>query len=107
MAVIFCASCHHAPEHRDTLVFLIESSPTNLDPRIGIDAQSEHIQALLFDGLVVRDASYRVAPGIANWDQPDPLTIVFHLRSICISVTVARSPRATSSGPSTPCATER
>jgi peptide/nickel transport system substrate-binding protein len=64
------------------VVFLIESSPTSLDPRIGTDAQSEHIDELLFDGLVVRDASFRVGPGLAErWDEPDPLTIVFHLHA--------------------------
>ena len=63
------------------MVFLIESSPTSLDPRVGVDAQSEHIHELLFDGLVVRDASFRVAPGLAErWEQPDPLTVIFHLR---------------------------
>ena len=30
----------------NTLVMIIESSPTNLDPRVGIDAQSERIQYL-------------------------------------------------------------
>jgi peptide/nickel transport system substrate-binding protein len=70
------------PQTSSEIVFLIETSPTNLDPRIGIDAQSEHIQELLFDGLVVRDAEYRVAPGLAErWEQPDPLTLIFHLRS--------------------------
>jgi peptide/nickel transport system substrate-binding protein len=71
------------PVERDpaTVVFLIESSPTNLDPRIGTDGQSEHIDELLFDGLVVRDANFRVAPGLAeSWNQPDPLTLIFHLR---------------------------
>jgi peptide/nickel transport system substrate-binding protein len=75
------AGCHGRAVGRDTVVFLIETSPTNLDPRIGVDAQSEHIDELLFDGLVVRDANYRVGPGLAeSWEQPDPLTIVFHLR---------------------------
>src|SRR5271170_6552092 len=82
LSLVFCASCHHGSQSHDTLVFLIENSPTNLDPRIGIDAQSEHIQELLFDGLLVRDASYHVAPGLAErWEQPDPLTLIFHLRS--------------------------
>jgi peptide/nickel transport system substrate-binding protein len=67
---------------RNTVVFLIESSPTSLDPRVGTDAQSEHIDELLFDGLVVRDASFRVAPGLAErWEQPDPLTLIFHLHA--------------------------
>ena len=80
MGFILLTSCHSPRSDKGTVVFLIESSPTNLDPRIGTDAQSEHIQELLFDGLVVRDASFRVAPGLAErWDQPDPLTLIFHL----------------------------
>ena len=64
-----------------SVVFLIESSPANLDPRVGTDAQSEHIDELLFDGLVTRDAHYRFAPALAqSWEQPDPRTLVFHLR---------------------------
>jgi peptide/nickel transport system substrate-binding protein len=61
---------------------LIESSPTNLDPRIGTDAQSERIDELLFDGLVERDNNFQPAPGLAErWEHPDPLTWIFHLRS--------------------------
>jgi peptide/nickel transport system substrate-binding protein len=64
------------------VVFLIESSPTSLDPRIGTDAQSEHIDELLFDGLVARDKSFHFTPALAaNWEQPDPLTLIFHLRN--------------------------
>jgi peptide/nickel transport system substrate-binding protein len=80
LSALFVSGCHEPKADKSTVVFLIESSPTNLDPRIGIDAQSEHIDELLFDGLVVRDASFRVAPGLAErWEQPDPLTLVFHL----------------------------
>jgi peptide/nickel transport system substrate-binding protein len=60
---------------------LIESSPTNLDPRIGTDAQSEHIDSLIFDSLVRRDEHFNIAPALAaRWETPDPLTYVFHLR---------------------------
>jgi peptide/nickel transport system substrate-binding protein len=63
------------------VVFLIESSPANLDPRIGTDGQSEHIDELIFDGLVARDASFHFTPALAeSWQQPDSLTLVFHLR---------------------------
>ncbi len=59
---------------------LIESSPTNLDPRIGIDAQSERIDNLIFDDLLSRGDDLNVAPGLAEkWEIPDPLTYVFHL----------------------------
>ncbi len=74
--------CRSAPRDPHTLVFLIESSPTSLDPRIGTDAQAEHIDELLFDGLVQRDQQFRFTPALASsWDQPDPKTFVFHLRS--------------------------
>jgi peptide/nickel transport system substrate-binding protein len=76
------AGCRTAPRDPHTVVFLIESSPTNLDPRIGTDAQSEHIDELIFDGLVERDASFNFRPALAaSWEQPDPRTIVFHLRA--------------------------
>lgn len=61
---------------------LIEFSPSNLDPRVGIDAQSERIDMLLFDSLLRRDEHFNVAPGLAvRWEIPDPLTYVFHLQS--------------------------
>jgi peptide/nickel transport system substrate-binding protein len=64
----------------NTFVMLIESSPTNLDPRIGVDAQSERIDSLIFDDLLTRGDNLNVAPGLAqSWEIPDPLTYVFHL----------------------------
>ena len=61
---------------------LIESSPVNLDPRVGTDEASEHIDALIFDSLVKKDAHFQPQPWLAeSWDQPNPLTYVFHLRS--------------------------
>src|ERR1700751_89934 len=66
----------------DTLVMIIESSPTNLDPRVGIDAQSERIDELIFDALLTRDEHLSVQPGLAErWDVPDPLTYIFHLHA--------------------------
>jgi peptide/nickel transport system substrate-binding protein len=72
-------SCSQAPDP-NTFVMIIESSPTNLDPRVGIDAQSERIDELLFDALLIRDEHLNVQPGLAErWEIPDPLTYVFHL----------------------------
>lgn len=72
-------SCSQAPDP-NTLVMIIESSPTNLDPRVGIDAQSERIGELIFDALLTRDEHLNVAPGLAeHWETPDPLTYVFQL----------------------------
>lgn len=64
-----------------TAVMLIESSPLNLDPRIGTDAQSERIGELIFEGLVRRDDNFELKPRLAeSWEIPDPLTYIFHLR---------------------------
>jgi len=73
-------SCSPAPDP-NTLVMIIESSPTNLDPRVGIDAQSERIDALIFDDLLDRDEHLNVTPALAErWEIPDPLTYIFHIR---------------------------
>jgi peptide/nickel transport system substrate-binding protein len=59
---------------------IIESSPTNLDPRVGLDAQSERIDELLFDTLLTRGPDLNVRPGLAErWEVPDARTYVFHL----------------------------
>jgi peptide/nickel transport system substrate-binding protein len=60
---------------------IIESSPTNLDPRVGTDAQSERIDELIFDALVRRDEHFNLQPWVAeSWEIRDPLTYIFHLR---------------------------
>jgi len=80
-AIVIVGGCHSAERDAGTVVVLIESSPANLDPRVGTDAQSERIDGLLFDGLVTRDAHFNFAPALAErWEQPDPLTLIFHLR---------------------------
>jgi peptide/nickel transport system substrate-binding protein len=81
-ALILLCACKSPQRDPQTVVFLIESSPANLDPRIGTDGQSEHIDELLFDGLVARDASFQFTPALAeSWEQPDPQTLIFHLRT--------------------------
>jgi ABC-type transport system substrate-binding protein len=81
-ALLF-AGCGAARTSADsgTVNFLIEASPTNLDPRIGADSYSEHIDGLIFSSLVARDAQMKVIPDLAeSWETPDPVTYVFHLR---------------------------
>jgi peptide/nickel transport system substrate-binding protein len=76
------AGCTRGRPDPNTVVMVIESSPANLDPRIGTDAQAEHIDALLFDSLVHRDQHFGVQPALAtSWETPDATTWVFHLRS--------------------------
>ncbi len=74
--------CGHGKPDPNTVTMLIESSPTNLDPRIGTDAQSEHIDPLIFDSLVKRNEHFGLDPWLAErWEAPDPTTIVFHLHT--------------------------
>jgi len=79
LALTLSTACSSHPEAK-TLVMLIESSPTNLDPRVGLDGQSERIDNLIFDDLLERDEHLNVKPGLADkWETPDPVTYVFHL----------------------------
>jgi peptide/nickel transport system substrate-binding protein len=79
--LITTLGCHGGARPPGTVVVIIESSPNNLDPRQGTDAQSEHVGALIFDSLVKKDEHYNLEPRLAtSWEQPDPLTWVFHLR---------------------------
>jgi peptide/nickel transport system substrate-binding protein len=81
IALLAISGCRSAQRDPLTVVFLIESSPANLDPRTGTDVQSQRIDALLFDGLLARDAHFQFTPALAErWEQPNPLTLVFHLR---------------------------
>ncbi len=64
-----------------SLTFLIESNPTNLDPRFATDSQSQKIDGLLFGSLLERDDQMNFHGDLADsWATPDPLTYTFHLR---------------------------
>ncbi len=77
--VLFFSACSRKPAP-NTLVMIIESSPTNLDPRVGVDAQSERIDELLFDSLVRRDDHFNLQPWLADrWEIVDSKTYIFHL----------------------------
>jgi len=77
--LVGCQSKRPSPQ---SVTMLIENSPTSLDPRIGVDGQSEHISSLIFDSLVRKNAHFNLDPWIAtSWEIPDPLTYRFHLRT--------------------------
>lgn len=81
-AALSLAACSH-PTHVGTssLTFLIESNPANLDPRFATDAQSQHIDGLIFSSLLERDDQMNLHGDLAeSWELPDPLTYIFHLR---------------------------
>lgn len=80
---LFCLACLSCskPSDPSTVVVLIEFSPNNLDPRVGVDAQSERIDELLFDSLVRKDDHFNLQPSVAErWETPDPQTYIFHIR---------------------------
>jgi peptide/nickel transport system substrate-binding protein len=80
-SLLLLASCSR-PLDPNTLVMMIEFSPTNLDPRVGLDAQSEDIDGLLFDNLLTRGERLNVEPGLAEgWEIPEPKTYIFHLHA--------------------------
>lgn len=74
-------ACNSRKQDPNTLRFLIESSPNNLDVRQGTDAQSERVGGLIYDALVKKDAHFILQPWLAtSWQRPDPLTWIFHIR---------------------------
>ena len=76
------SSCSRSIRNEPGVVnFVIESMPTNLDPRIGTDGPSERIDSLIFSSLVELD-DRRIPRGdlAETWEMPDPVTYVFHLR---------------------------
>ena len=76
------AGCGHRTPPASSITILIENSPTSLDPRVGTDDHSEHIDELIFDSLVQRNENFGIDPDLAlRWETPDPRTYIFHLRT--------------------------
>jgi peptide/nickel transport system substrate-binding protein len=64
--VLLLAGCGGPQRDPGTVVFLIQNSPASLDPRVGTDEPSEHIDVLLFDGLVQKSAQFQFEPALAQ-----------------------------------------
>src|SRR6266446_3122965 len=65
---------------KDTLTIAFQSSPTNLDGRVGNDNDSGRVYDLIYSGLVKVTPNFDYAPDVAEkWETPDDKTIVFHL----------------------------
>src|SRR5271169_5687979 len=99
--LLFGCGRHNANDPA-SLTLLIESNPTNLDPRFATDSQSQKIDGLLFSSLLERDDQINFHGDLAeSWKRPT-LSPTF---SICaqasISTTVAPSPPPTSNTRST------
>lgn len=90
VAVIFILSffvwagvtgCGSESRTEDRLVIALESSPTNLDPRLALDAASERVNQLIYSKLVRFDRKLNIVSDLAEeWENPDPLTYIFHLK---------------------------
>jgi peptide/nickel transport system substrate-binding protein len=83
LLTMFIPACANvAGDDPDTVTIALDLAPTNLDPRIGLDASSGRLQQLLFSSLVRTDEQFQIQPDLAeSWDTPDPLTYIFHLRT--------------------------
>jgi peptide/nickel transport system substrate-binding protein len=81
MLCLGITGCRGQVAEPGSVTMIIESSPNNLDLRVGTDAQSERVGGQIFDALVKKDEHYELQPWLAtSWEQPDALTWVFHLR---------------------------
>lgn len=81
MATVCLSGCGRGSREPGQVVFVIESNPANLDPRYATDGQSQRIDRLIFNGLVIRDAEMNLHGDLAeSWETPDPLTYIFHLK---------------------------
>lgn len=64
----------------DALVIAIPSEPANLDPRFALDADSQRIDQLIFDSLVMIDHQLNIVPHLAkSFENPTPLLYRFTL----------------------------
>ncbi|MCI0412391.1 ABC transporter substrate-binding protein [bacterium] len=76
-----CGSPHLTSYQPDTIVMALSSFPTNLDPRIGLDAASEDFHNLIFNGLLRKDAQGRMVPdACSRFEKITLLRYRFYLR---------------------------
>jgi peptide/nickel transport system substrate-binding protein len=79
IGIVGCGTTSKAD--RSAVTLLIESNPTNLDPRFATDGMSQRLDGLIFSSLVERDERMDLRGDLAeSWEMPNPLTYVFHLR---------------------------
>jgi peptide/nickel transport system substrate-binding protein len=74
-------SARPASAGQGDLVIAFDTSPTNLDSRVGNDQASGRIFDLVYAGLIKPTTESDYAPDIAErWETPDDRTIIFHLK---------------------------
>jgi len=74
-----CTSRNHADP--GTVTMALDQTPDNLDPRIGQNAASQRLDALIFNSLVRKNDTLELVPDLAlSWEMTNPTTYIFHLR---------------------------
>jgi peptide/nickel transport system substrate-binding protein len=80
-AGLTCACTAQTSADPGIVTIALDQTPDNLDPRIGQNAASQHLDALMFNSLVRKNENLEIIPDLAvRWEIPDPTTYVFHLR---------------------------
>ena len=65
---------------QDTLVVAIASEPSNLNPLFALDASSQQIDQLMYDGLIMIDQNLKIVPHLAeSWENPKDTIYRFKL----------------------------
>jgi peptide/nickel transport system substrate-binding protein len=81
LSVLSVSCTLQSPQPADSITIALGLPPTNLDPRIGIDATSLRLSHIIFSSLVKTNDVWAIEPDLAlSWDVPDPTTYIFHLR---------------------------
>jgi len=79
--LLVATACSRPPRDPNVIVVAIQSGPNNLDPRIGLDAVSQNIHQVLFNGLMKIDEHLKTVPDLAErLDNPEPTVYVATLR---------------------------
>jgi peptide/nickel transport system substrate-binding protein len=75
------SGCAQTSADPGLLTIALDQTPENLDPRIGQNAASQRLAALIFNSLVRKNENLEIIPDLAlSWETPDSTTYIFHLR---------------------------
>jgi len=83
VGLLLAAACAPSPvARRDAIVLALQSSPTNLDPGIGLDESSQRLHQLIFSSLLRIDEHLRNVPDLAlRFETTDYQTYVAEIRA--------------------------
>ena len=78
LMIVMVGSCRNVAAPRgDWIVLALASSPTNLDPAMGLDESSQRLHQLMFSSLLRIDDNLRNVPDLATrFEMQDPQTYI-------------------------------